>query len=209
MTNEKKYQVPAPALAAAMENAPEDLDPLAVALILQAFIKHQSENPPIPTEGQAKSIREAIDYTPGDHRQLMAEWIRRMYLTPEPELKVPSAIKDLLVASPIGRGNMWNGDEFNAAVLEAFRRGQQSIPTSTPLPQSILEEREIEAHNARCAEFLKNKRAKLASWPTPTPLARVSTIDLRWHDDPDPRAEGHNNGILEAFRRGQQSQQSK
>ena len=73
------------------------------------------------------------------------------------------------------------------------------------VPQSILEEREIEAHNARCAEFLKKKCATPTSWPAPTPLAMASTIDLRWHDDSDPRAEGHNNGILEAFRRGQSS----
>jgi hypothetical protein len=39
-----------------------------------------------------------------------------------PEDEVPKEIKDLLVADP--SDSRWHGDEVNAAVIEAFRRGQ-------------------------------------------------------------------------------------
>jgi hypothetical protein len=37
--------------------------------------------------------------------------------------EIPEAIKDLLVADP--SPSKWSGDEFNSAVLEAYRRGQE------------------------------------------------------------------------------------
>jgi hypothetical protein len=156
-----EYQVPASGLAAAMENAPEELDPLAVALILEAFIRWQSENPVMPTkEWMDEQIQVAHPSLTASTFSLraIAEWQRRMYLAPA-ESDPPEEIKDLLVAPPVGHGNMWNGDEFNEAVLTAFRRGQQS--QLTPPPLSCLEAHEIEAHNARCQEFLNQERAKL------------------------------------------------
>lgn len=49
------------------------------------------------------------------------------------------------------------------------------------------------------------RRMFLAPEPEVDPVAAFSTIDLRWHNDPDPRAVGHNNAVLEAFRRGKES----
>ncbi len=145
-----KYQVPASGLAAAMENAPEDLDPLAVALILQAFVKWQSEHPIVPTEEQMTAVRVSVGFYPGDHRQLMAEWIRRMYLAPEPS-PIVQRLKEQLTGCTLTAGDA-------VELMDAVR--MCTSPESQPLPASILEEREIEAHNARCKEFLKDEMAR-------------------------------------------------
>ncbi len=196
-----KYQVPASALAAVRQFMAESPGDWSTETVLQAFIKYQSENPPVPTEDQMTDLGVNVGGDTHYERQklIAVEWIKRMYLaskprdgqrsfsTPfgifeiddrvppgeirlhqwdgptlvrnvgsetsasEPELKVPEAVKDLMhVDSSQGSSNDWN-----QVVLTAFRRGQNN----PELPQSILESREIEAHNARCAEFLKNETA--------------------------------------------------
>lgn len=122
---------------------------------VEAALRWQSENPPVPTEEQAQSIRKEVYFYPGDHRALMAKWVRRMYLAPEPELvwyrkvgdeyipftpdaetDATEAVKDLLVSDK----PMYD-DSFgvcppipfgkfptaivNAMIIRAYRRGKE------------------------------------------------------------------------------------
>ena len=181
---ESKYKVPKDArqfVASALYDAYgkqfEKGEPywhLQVSAALQAFIKWQSENPPVPTEEQITDLRFTVDGDTYRERQklIAVEWIRRMYLVPEPsdgqrsfstpfgifevddrvppgEIRLyqwdgptlvrnvgpsepdpdpdadpPGELENLLVGS---RAHMpISSDTFNAAVLEAFRRGQKS-----------------------------------------------------------------------------------
>jgi hypothetical protein len=51
-------------------------------------------------------------------------WVRRMYLTPEPE--VPEEIKDLLLTRGCHKDIEPFKDELNLRMAECFRRGQKT-----------------------------------------------------------------------------------
>ena len=87
-------------------------------VILEAFIAWQSENPPVPTEKQWSEVQFSVASRPIDYqRDFAVEWIRRMYLAPEPE--VPEELKDLLWGFDADRR-----EEHQEDVIEAYRRGR-------------------------------------------------------------------------------------
>ncbi len=58
-------------------------------ITLASFIAWQSENPQVPTEDQVRLMKSDLRYRDGvdfDTLKLCAEWQRRMYLAPEPEV---------------------------------------------------------------------------------------------------------------------------
>ena len=125
--NERKYKVPEGMVKAfetgyyAPMRSPEENDPSQKTLRgLEGAIKWLAENPISPTLEQGKELLKITRNVYG----MCEEWQRHMFLSLEPE--EPAEITDLLVAESVGRGNMWNGDEFNKAVREAYSRGQQS-----------------------------------------------------------------------------------
>lgn len=93
--------------------------------VIEAALLWQQENAPVPTEDQLGDLQNKYHALPEQGAGVVwpiwicGEWIRRMYDAPQPE--VPSEIKDLLF-----------GDknhvciEADLAIVEAFRRGQQS-----------------------------------------------------------------------------------
>lgn len=99
-------------------NAPGTVYRMHSQVALDAALLWLSENPPLPTEAQCNEMWRAADNN-GD--RYCQEWVRRMFLAPEPE--VPQEIKDLQRICRFG-------DEANAeirtVIAEAFRRGQES-----------------------------------------------------------------------------------
>ena len=89
--------------------------------ILEAALLWLSENPIVPTSEQLHSIIGKLPMAMCDivwterDRALIAEWQRRMFLAPEPE--VPEEIKDLWQAQPT--------PDAKRRTVEAFQRGQQ------------------------------------------------------------------------------------
>jgi len=85
---------------------------------LEAFIRWQSENLIVPSHEQVIHLceifanRSVISYC-DSVRAVAIEWLRIMYLAPEPE--VPKEIKDLLC-----------GGNIKTLITEAYRRGKQS-----------------------------------------------------------------------------------
>ena len=98
--------------------------------IAEAALCWLSENPIVPTQQQASEMWQvyvglrgnAVDSIAG----CMAEWQRRMFITPEPE--VPEEVKDLLLDEniPTADYSRPTRDYYNTQILEAFRRGQKS-----------------------------------------------------------------------------------
>ena len=83
------------------------------SLLGEAALLWLSENPVVPTHDQFDAMR-------GTYRDICAEWQRRMFLAPEPE--VPEEVKDLLWDGQTGED-----EEHNRKIIEAFnRRGQKS-----------------------------------------------------------------------------------
>jgi len=127
-----EYVVPEGGLKAAIKAADSVADDDDFLKALEAFIRWQSEEAPVPTPEQCAEMLQsfALDgeaRTGGPVNRAQARciaktWIRRMYLAPEPE--VPEAIKDLLVsqiAPLVFRSE--SGLGYNEAVTEAYRRG--------------------------------------------------------------------------------------
>ena len=91
--------------------------------ILEAALLWLSENPIVPTSEQLHSIIGKLPVAMCDivwterDRALIAEWQRRMFLAPEPE--VPEQIKDLWQAQPT--------PDAKRRTIEAFRRGRGSV----------------------------------------------------------------------------------
>lgn|ERR1017187_6182404 len=89
---------------------------------VEAALRWQSENPRVPTGQQ---LWEMSTKGPlADVNFVCAEWQRRMYLVPEPE--VPEGTADL--HWPGGLLGMGLGDTHNEQVDEAYRRGQKISP---------------------------------------------------------------------------------
>ena len=98
----------------------EKLDAMRDAL--EAALLWLSENPIVPTDEQIVLLKREcptrIEFY--RFRWATAEWQRRMFLAPEPE--VPEEVKDLLSDGDI----LCKEGHFNHCILEAFRRGQKS-----------------------------------------------------------------------------------
>jgi hypothetical protein len=128
--SDKQYVVPEAGLKAALDRFgsrhpfSEDI----ARMLLEAFIRWLSENPIMPTEEQWAACLASYDDAGKSGYEcgvwFMQEWQRRMFLAPEPE--VPEAIKNLLWNTENGQDT---GLAHNSAVIEAFRRGQQSVQT--------------------------------------------------------------------------------
>ena len=88
---------------------------------LEAFIAWQTENPIVPTEEQDEDLCEWCEMNPDGSP--FAEWQRRMYLAPEPE--VQEEIRDLLLVN-ITEG-FFKPEVLNERLAEAYRRGQKSV----------------------------------------------------------------------------------
>lgn len=103
---ENKYVIPSGGCDAAFK-AVGDLKPLkgwgkiteaqTILEALKAFIRWQSENPPVPTDKQVQQVGTVAlldgnwvwyNYYLPYYRALMMEWTRRMFIAPEPEYGV-------------------------------------------------------------------------------------------------------------------------
>ena len=98
-----------------------------VSEICRMFCEWLSKNPILPTSEQLYSTIGRLSVAMCDivwtkrDRAMIAEWQRRCFLAPEPE--VQEEIKDLLYEKK--RCDLW-ADETNFHIQEAFRRGQRS-----------------------------------------------------------------------------------
>jgi hypothetical protein len=78
----------------------------SITVVLEAAVRWLSENPIVPTEQEYRDFGVKFDF---QGVKCIAEWQRRMFLAPEPE--VPEAIKDLMcgesvdVKPPVEVGN--------------------------------------------------------------------------------------------------------
>lgn len=91
---------------------------------LEAALRWLSENPRVPTDEQMLALQDSFRSIPeaGEKQMLIAvEWQRICWLKPEPE--VPESIKDLLHQ---GAKGLDLESEYNAGILEAYRRGQKN-----------------------------------------------------------------------------------
>lgn len=91
--------------------------------VLEASLRWLSENPIVPSVSECQKMQSYLHDITADHgpQPLIAEWQRRMFLTPE----VPEEIADLLTSiDVIQKENRWAYD----AILEAYRRGQRKGP---------------------------------------------------------------------------------
>ena len=111
---EKRYVVPEGMFNAAMDCHNYTPDARVIRKELEAALRWLAENPMIPTDKQLGEIRGNIVHTYGSDItwHICAEWQRRMFLSPEPE--VPEEIIDLLCRGDVDR---------NPLILEAYRRG--------------------------------------------------------------------------------------
>ena len=127
MSEVSKYTVPEEGLKATVEamKNPSGTKFLSTeqcaSLGLEAFIRWQSENLIVPSHEQVIHLceifanRSVISYC-DSVRAVAIEWLRIMYLAPEPEVpEVPEEIEDLLC-----------GGNIKTLITEAYRRGKQS-----------------------------------------------------------------------------------
>jgi len=103
-----------------------------VSEICRVFCEWLSKNPILPTDEQLYSTIGRLPVAMCDivwtdrDRAMIAEWQRRCFLAPEPE--VPEEIKDLLWKNLKVNGIELDSmvEPLNKTILEAFRRGQRS-----------------------------------------------------------------------------------
>lgn len=113
-----KYVVPEGMLQAA-QSAYKAAQSHNIEPILEAALRWQAENSVKPSE---KQIREIQDYLPGcGPATLMDQWVRQMWLAPEPE--TPVAIEDLLLPKNVESG-FSKVEVVNQRLREAYRRGR-------------------------------------------------------------------------------------
>lgn len=120
-----KIQVPDGMLKAAWAIVGSNDDEALCSLVLEAALRWLSD--------ELQKMTQDDPYENLLRSESMGEYDRRVgfnlaikkvihtFLVPEPE--IPEEVKDLLVEPDISK---WRGDELNAAVIEAFRRGQKS-----------------------------------------------------------------------------------
>ena len=96
--------------------------------ILEAALCWLSENPIVPTDGEAKAIWRDTglcnEVDDDELRCIVVEWQRRMFLAPEPE--VPSEIRDIDAWITVYLGSHPEIENIRRNFLLTFRRGQQS-----------------------------------------------------------------------------------
>jgi hypothetical protein len=129
-----KYVVPEEGLKAAIDAAGQTVKGCPwqeiVSTALEAFIRWQSENPPVPTNGQIESMRDHIGSQTSwiaEVRAICREWVRRMYLAPEPTVPDFDHVKRFV----LDFNGIPTGDEMVLAsnydkLLNAYRRGQKA-----------------------------------------------------------------------------------
>jgi hypothetical protein len=104
-------------------------------ITLEAALRWQSENPPVPTLEEFDELRAHWHYNqPGQHsasiefQRICHNWVRHMYDAPEPE---PVDFDKIERYGHISMETMaeheWVKAEDYDRLLEAFRRGQQSM----------------------------------------------------------------------------------
>ena len=130
-----KYLVPEEGLKAALEawsvgyeGSPTLPMEKRIPTIIEAFIRWQSENPQVPNHEQTIALCKVYEtQTERNYcqsvRDVAVEWVRRMYIAPEPDM--PEAIKDLLcpVFDHTGHKGLVEGATHDMGILEAYRRG--------------------------------------------------------------------------------------
>ncbi len=179
--SENKYVVPEDGLKAAQREALGGEFPVMDFMRrgVEAFIRWQSENPPVPSlldissnlkpEGQQIAINESI------------EWIRRMYLAPEP--KVDRV--DFYIKTSDGQFVPWKPTEEQTLISPDFFR----------LPIRCLD----------CGSYFKGDACPCKKKTQPE--APDAIKDLLCDEVPHtgPYADVHNAQIIESFLRGQKS----
>jgi hypothetical protein len=121
---EQRYAVPEGMLKAASDVFSRcRTDGAHLNFALEAALRWQSENPPCPTDEDLEVLQRdaegSVDLGFARRKWYTVEWIRRMYLAPEPE--VLEEIKDLLYDPKDGPTKVGRND----AIIEAYRRGQK------------------------------------------------------------------------------------
>ena len=135
---EKKYVVPQGMLDAAYQYCPASFAMPAVRSMLESSLRWLSENPVVPTVEESKELWRtsgaAVELTESKRASIYAtEWQRRMFLVEED--RVPEEIKDMLLGISEELNPTVTGNEHNAAVIEAYRRGQKSKEKSNDPPR--------------------------------------------------------------------------
>lgn len=131
--SDRKYVVPEGMVNAAIESA---MGTAGMSLrsgtesILAGALKWLAENPITPTNEEFIRLSKDL-LTPEDAKNgnivsasvLMAEWQRRMFLEPEPE--IPDEVDDLIWDMDTPRSSMQDA-RHNRQIVEAFKRGLKS-----------------------------------------------------------------------------------
>ena len=103
-------------------------DDAVLDAMLSAALRWLSENPIVPTDGEAKEIWRDTglcnEVDDDELRCIVVEWQRRMFLAPEPE--VPSEIRDIDAWLTVYLGSHPEIENIRRNFLLTFRRGQQS-----------------------------------------------------------------------------------
>jgi hypothetical protein len=92
---------------------------------MEAALHWLAENPIAPTCKQWKRLAEETPMLQPEER--VAEWQRRMFLAPEPEVPelVQDVLEDLLGTLEISHMGV-SYESTKSAIIEAFRRGRES-----------------------------------------------------------------------------------
>jgi len=104
-------------------------------VVLAAALRWQSENPQMPTDEQLASMRHDLRFRPGvdfDIQKLCGEWLRRMYLAPEPEATDFDSVRRYAnISTKTLAEHEWVKSEDYDSLLEAYRRGRRSASTAS------------------------------------------------------------------------------
>jgi len=151
--------------------------------ILEGFIRWQAENPPKASMKQLQEMYDKVDKGNGGTYipSYLEEWIRRMYLAPEPE-GIPESDIDKLE-------KIWLG-----AVEQLY------IPGMSPGAHALFLKAK---YNVRTMiiEVMKKMRASAHS-DMEFPEAIKDLLIHDWHPETQSITSEHNDHVLEAYRRG-------
>lgn len=147
---------------------------------LESALRWLSENPTVPTISDLEAMRSGWKDTPEASAEgvvifLIAEWQRRMFLAPEPEVpRVVNGFDDLL----------WNRVGMNGPVSEAVQR--------------------MELHNRQIVEAWNRAKALYTSHADDDPAAPAAIKDLLYGEDSfESGSDEINERLAEAYQRGQ------
>ena len=126
--SETKMKIPDGMLEAArlahMKYEQTDVGVFLTCRIVEAALRWQRDNAPVPTVEQAQQIADIENRGAVNHavvKLYMVEWVRRMYDTPE--LEIPPKVAHLI---PIKGVSAEGSIQHTKAVIEAFHIGQQT-----------------------------------------------------------------------------------